>query len=108
MEEINKYLAEAMGECWHEFEIRKLPDSSFHGRVCCHCGDYQTLAIPMLDFSTWEGFGKLWEFAIKQEWWNDFINSIGGWTIWVEPEKIIHPETFAKSIAQYLQEREGK
>lgn len=49
------------------------------------------------DFSTWEGFGKLWEWAKVQEWWGTFI--IQKQFIWLD---IIHPDRFANAVAKYL------
>lgn len=112
MEEINKYLTEQLGECWHEYvwQTAYAPqvDSYYKCIDCSHEVFGQTMNPGNGDFSTPDGFFKLWRWAIEQEWWNDFINSIGGWTVWIEPEKIIDPETFAKAIANYLKEREGK
>jgi hypothetical protein len=60
---INKYLTEAMGECYHEVLV-----PSYR----CTCGEDVLKAacfnLPNSDFFTWAGFGKLWEFAQEQEW----------------------------------------
>ena len=56
--------------------------------------EYET--IP--DFSTWEGFGKLWEWAIEQEWWYEF---------WIEQEwSKPNLKNFANAIYKFLKEKE--
>ena len=56
------------------------------------------------DFSTWPGFGKLWEWAQQQEWWCDFsvrlicFSGLG---------KYIHPDRFANAIYAYLKHKEN-
>lgn len=39
-------------------------------------GGYYSLSedTPEQDFSTWEGFGKLWLWAQRQKWWKRFCN----------------------------------
>lgn len=67
----DKYLTEAMGECWHE--------SSDNYYQCEKCGEYLP-AVSMRDwhqthgndFSTWEGFGKLIAF-LDNEWSDEEI-----------------------------------
>ena len=96
--ERDKYLTEAMGECWHLFNLC----------TCVKCR--MPLGFPFItsnnDFSTWEGFGKLFEFCQKQEWWESFIFSnwrttlslheyIGEW---------INPDRFSDAIYDFLQE----
>ena len=63
MSERDKFLTECMGECWHMYNSRK-------GLVnCIHCQKEMPLNN---DFSTWDGFGKLWEWTRKQEWFSTF------------------------------------
>ena len=80
MDDINKFLTETIGECWHEHQINHLGSSKYE----CSCGgnwdsyaleepDHHT-EIP-IDFFTWEGFGKLWEWASEQPW---FLK----WWVW--------------------------
>ena len=102
--ECDKFLTEIMGERWFEHK-------SIYGIEHSASGDkfmYQT--VTPNDFSTWDGFGKLFEWAIKQSWWKDFeydysqtfyvINSC------VEHRKfslsLINPNNFSNSIYEYL------
>ncbi|MCK5608458.1 hypothetical protein KAR91_41640 [Candidatus Pacearchaeota archaeon] len=108
-EDINKYLTEAMGECWHE----PLPDmSTWSSREHCKkCNKivavkFNSRSFVTNNFFTWEGFGKLWGWAIEQEWWNMFIyqwtDDYVGFEI---PCSLINPARFAKAIHEYLKER---
>ncbi len=80
-EERDKFLIEAMGLCWHN--IVDNPSGQTMG-ICIKCkGLFHALHtsdwFPKAfnpDFSTWLGFGKLWEWTSKQEWWGDFWNWI--------------------------------
>lgn len=101
MEEISKFLTEAMGECWHEWPDRSTP--------CVKCGQRSSMStIGMHDnFLTWGGFGKLWKWANKQEWWGQFLHErieddIQKGMIFLE---LIHPENFAKAVVGFLQKK---
>lgn len=104
MEEINKFLTESMGECWHEWALEK-DTPPFREYSCNKCNMvYVINPSDKIDFLTWEGFGKLWEWAIKQVWWEKFT--------WfhqsIEDEiltELINPEHFAKAVAEYLQKK---
>lgn len=53
-----------------------------------------------IDFSTWEGFGKLWEWAKKQEWWHkEFL-----YKQYMGDLKLIHPDRFADAVYTFLTE----
>lgn len=65
------------------------------------------------NLSTWEGFGKLWEWAQKQEWWKEFCFSpIGdGYHCYIVSKGLdkfaigcayIHPDRFADAVYQFL------
>ena len=66
------------------------------------------------DFSTWEGFGKLWEWAKKQEWWLKFGEGLSNKQLCSEisrglqiDESIINPDRFADALYDFLKGREG-
>jgi hypothetical protein len=100
--ERDKFLAEAMGECWHE----DISDENFN---CMKCGGMWTPEFGSFFFSTWEGFGKLWSWAKEQKWWDKFEDLIfygkadpcGGWF----DTSLIHPDRFADAVYQFLKER---
>ena len=64
------------------------------------------LKIKNLDKNVaWAHFGKLWEWATKQEWWFNFLSDqeyIHEWEI----IKLINPANFAKAIYEFLKEGE--
>lgn len=60
-EEINKYLTEAMGECWHEGDSYYSANGTVH---CLHCQrvvqrKFQSCSIVNSNFFSNEGYGKL-------------------------------------------------
>jgi hypothetical protein len=56
-----------------------------------------------LDFSCWEGFGKLWEWTQQQEWRQDFCKTFYGH---YDLLLLIQPDRFADAVYNYLQEKE--
>jgi len=94
--------------CWHDYEWINRVGVAWQ----CRCGHEAYLPIDFLinpDFSTWEGFGKLWEAAKEKEWWKEFL-------VWLrmckfetkfhnEVEQIveyIHPTRFRDELADFL------
>ena len=127
--ERDKFLTEQMDECWHCYESvhntdgwdEKSSDETLDFK-CTKCGDYQE-AVHYKDhsgwavkrenyydfeswcfnnFSTWEGFGKLWEWSQKQEWWVGFM--IDNSKIHPMKSGIINPDRFADAVYNYLKE----
>lgn len=94
----DKFLTEAMGECWHE-------STTYSGTVGCAsiwCPKCKKLfnKTNFIDFSIWKGFGKLWEWAQGQEWWSIFWDLIAR-----QPnpaEWFIHPDRFADAVHKFL------
>ena len=85
--------------CWHD--IAAVSDSyKIRCAICGAGGIY--LSNP--DFTTWEGFGKLWEMAKEKEWFNAFK--------WEPPTEekdndtisynLIHPTRFRDAVAGFL------
>jgi hypothetical protein len=58
------------------------------------------------NFSNWQGFGRLLEWAQKQEWWSDLAISLGGYPYegggHVIDVKFIHPDRFATAVYSFL------
>ena len=107
-EEISKYLTEAMGECWHDNTHTKGNHTICNDcRITGYLTNYWWDKMKELrtDFSTWEGFGKLWEWSRNQEWWRDFA---GQWEyldsslFTTALDEMINPETFSNSIYDFL------
>ena len=100
-EDVNKFLTKQLGECWHEWTEVK---TGYY--ICNNCG--QLGFICANNFFTWEGFGKLWEWSTKQEWWQGFLNKHD-----VSPDfrfrgfdtDLINPTNFANAIYEYPKEK---
>lgn len=98
----DKYLTEAMGKCWHKFE-----QEFWWGNRCITCGqdDNYIWQPKNINFSTWEGFGKLWEWIQEQQWQDDFITGLE-----CEQDtynrKWLHPNKFADEVYTYLKEHD--
>jgi len=106
MEERNKFLTIAMGYEYQENSIFGKYIPTFLTEI--HLED--TLIHPF-DFSTWEGFGKLWEWAIEQDWWGKFVAKytpssfipMTGWGF-VQLQNMINPDRFTDAVYKYLKE----
>lgn len=119
--ERDKRLTEAMGECIHpKIILKKSVNASrrdWDRYVCSKCfkeidaedTPFDDNDKPYFDlendFSTGNGFIKLWEFCQKQEWWYDFLNKdqCFGFAISVS---LIHPDRFSDAVYSYLKEKE--
>jgi hypothetical protein len=118
--ECTRYLTEAMGDCYHKIEKIYYFDSigkDFYYRCTkCNSVDMHSSDLPStlglklvktwdtIDFNTWDGFGKLFEWARKQKWWHEFA--------WVHSEslnnltvRLIHPDRFSSALYKFLKER---
>jgi len=65
--------------------------------------------VGPLNFSTWNGFGKLWNWAKSQDWWKNFqsdnIAHPGGYA--GINSDFINPDEFAKVVYEYLKNKES-
>ena len=115
MTERDKFLTEAMGWPWHEVV------SIDNFKVTCSCGmsGYMN-QCDNLNFSTWDGFGKLWTWAQKQEWFDLFqcclyyheylkdCHKPGDEKLdndKVVYNELIHPDRFADAVCAFLKDR---
>jgi hypothetical protein len=105
----DQFLTEWLGECWHE-----VPDNGFKYQICKKCGAAILIVTGWQDFSTWPGFGKLWEAAQKDEEFERFLVeqeivkdcSYEGWDgFTVSAYKLnlsfINPDRFAAAWAKF-------
>lgn len=110
----DKLLTEAMGGCWHA-TARTLPYHDGGTIHICECGARDTMFEKSFssatrspwdrlrvgaDFSTWDGFGKLWEWAKQQDWWADFMSADVDAVDFFED--LIHPDRFADAVHNEL------
>ncbi len=108
--ERDKFLTEAMGDCWHEAKYLYQATPYDTPDYECRCGKRcSEKSFKNNNFSTWEGFGKLWEWAQKQEWWI-YLGFIGNYTEqftaseFTHKDCIINPDRFADAVYNYLKE----
>ncbi len=112
--ERDQYLTEAIGECWHNIPTYFHSLSLNNTTNCTKC----TRVINKEsnnDFSTWNGFGKLWGWSVKQDWWKQFMyvckakpykfcfmnDQIFLW------DELVNPSIFANAIYEFLEENIG-
>ena len=105
----NQFLTEKMGLKYHKV-IREFNEFGYLTYECS-CGltySWHQQCGENINFSTWEGFGKLWEWCLKQEWWDDFVfTNASGYAPhakyqWYLSQHIIHPDRFADAVAKFL------
>jgi hypothetical protein len=97
--ERDKYLTEAMGECWHEANDLN---------TCVKC-NYPWCA--WLDYSTWEGFGKLKDFMCNlpdsERFFDSYIDELTQRADDVtETFRRLQPDHFADVVYEFLKERD--
>jgi hypothetical protein len=91
MSERDKYLNIKLG--WTFPYPDEVPEYMFHPETEKHSMScYQT-------FSTWSGIGKLWEWAEKQDWWEQFV-----YDTFPVDHSIVNPDRFADAVYAYLKE----
>lgn len=112
--ERDKFLTEQLGECWHEAGHRRRISNNMVQRDCA-CGVSSMWEIISVepakyrflrrDFSTWENFGKLWEWSQQQEWWREFsFDVLRAPYIFLE---LINPDNFANAVCEFLKSKEN-
>lgn len=82
--ERDKFLTEQMGEAWYESK------------------DGLGWKVWNDDFSTWDAFGKLWEWSQKQPFWMKMISKFHTEGFY----HFINPDRFANAVYDYLK-KEG-
>lgn len=110
-EAINKYLTEAMGECWHEWNM--IEDSPpFRRYVCQSCDAKAINPADNIDLYSNEGCGKLvdmfwkWDFTMQMRFFT-FINKTKirkGYEL--DPFSLLHAfhrDNLAPLMAEFLQ-----
>lgn len=95
--ERDKFLTEQMGECWHEFSHeKKAPCGTY--KVCVCGRENYIFPCDNTYFSTWDGFGKLWEWAQKQPFWMKMIGKFHAEGFY----HFINPGRFADAVYEFL------
>ena len=99
------------GECWHEFNHDSLEGTFM---MCFKCLKYQN-SLPCEeqdnpDFSTWEGFGWLWERLQEYKKWKKFVHRYGQYDPFSMHEvldintHIIHPTRFRDALKEFFKD----
>ena len=101
--ERDKFLTEAMELCWHRWVYKAKT------LYCSKCKNWSSAITSNPNFSTWQSFGELWNWATKQKWWNkfeyDYIER-GSGEIGAKNrlKRLINPNKFADAIYEWLKE----
>ncbi len=89
--------------CWHEWPER--PSSRFQpvSDLCKKCGDLRG-AVEYIDFSSWRGFGELWDQLKQRKYWGEFWKWLTHEYPWEEWE-LKTPSQRADVVFEFLQEK---
>jgi len=111
-EERDRFLTEAQGECWHEWNDKRickcLKCKALWGEVASEMAGIHCYESLTPEFSEWDGFGVLWGWAKKQEWWGDEFQKCSSDMenpITYIYENLINPDYFADAVYKFLRER---
>jgi hypothetical protein len=109
---VNKYLCEKMGIHYHEGIV--YPDG--HRSIYkCACMEHQSLEpLSYLNpcYNTKEGFWDLWEWVVKQPWFDHFLICNGifancdTYNMSFDIIELFNYETFAENVAQYIEDND--
>ena len=95
------------GECWgHNWEYT---EDCRYTIYCPQCNQYRDWDLAnaepgcrVINFTTWEGFGWLWERTAEKEWWLHFeVSSL----LLKGLSYYIHPIRFRDALKEYLKGR---
>jgi hypothetical protein len=101
----DKFLTEAMGECYHDFVI---DHSAINPYKCKKCDFWHGIKLQN-DFSTWKDFGKLWEWTQKQDWLEKFLRSSMPFMYQCSTDNLqifTHPDKFADALYDFLNQKD--
>ncbi len=106
MNERDKFLTEeVLNECWHEWGWQHDTPKGHYKCILCHEIE---LDKNNNDFSTPEGFFKLWNAAKEKDWWMLFVtkayDKVEFWGCLSFIEEIVHPDRFADAVYNFLKE----
>ncbi|OPY66432.1 MAG: hypothetical protein A4E57_02809 [Syntrophorhabdaceae bacterium PtaU1.Bin034] len=101
-EERDRFLTEAMGECFHDIDLGKPVFSCKGGGfVCPKC---EELVVSNNYFSTREDFARLWQWVSKQEGLGSFFSAFPADTIENSDER----NRFADGLYKLLKITKGR
>lgn len=91
----DQIIHEARGLCWHK--------ATFQMTNCIKCGenvDFQKSLNP--DYSKWEYYGPMLEWAMNQEWWERYITILSFKSDWKMLDVILNPTRGRDAIAEFV------
>ncbi len=89
--------------CWHEWPEKPSSPGQLGSDLCKKCGGLRG-AVTHINFSTWKGFGELWEQLRQRKYWGDFWNWLNQKYSWNEWESKT-PSQRADVVFEFLHER---
>jgi len=89
--------------CWHEWPEK--PTFLFQSRsdLCKKCGGFKGM-VGYIDFSSWKGFGELWEQLRQRKYWGAFwqwLTQRYSWQEWESKE----PSQRADVVLEFWKEK---
>lgn len=116
-DERNQIIHEAKGLCWHDFSDKRVVNG-YPEQLCSKCGQSWdwNCGTDTLDYSKWEHYGPMLEWAIEQEWFDTFLNAghglyeEGDMSVGIQPTRdmsvfYLNPLRGSTVIAEFLKER---
>ena len=112
----DQYLTEkVLGECWHRLDCCPVKDSSGITYICESCKkefyfSYDDVAKDKAklnhNFSSEEGFFKLWNFCKEQDWWTRFVNDAFSRSDYMElidfiERHLVNPDNLANDLYEF-------
>jgi hypothetical protein len=106
--ERDKFLTEAMGEKWFCHKATCGVEHFTDGR-----SEWMYTTRTTNDFSTWDGFGKLWKWVRNSPRYNEIVINTKLWSGYHAysgiakmdiPDSFIDPDKFADVIYEFLKE----
>jgi len=107
-EDINRYVHEKRGKCWHYLCNVGLQNNEYN---CVRCKKKNLTSISYKINPNYliygEAWGELLEWATKEPWWNDFIEWLEWETKYSLVDLFTDPTALATKITEHLEEKDG-
>ncbi len=99
-QERDKYLTEAMGACWHRYDIDKFINTySLEAYICETC---KAFILGNNDFAEAEDFAKLWKWAGQQERLRPITSAYSEEDLFNKDSGRVLRERFADELSAFL------
>lgn len=110
--EASRIITEEMGECYHEWKTHINEDCS--AEWCVKCNKAKMYIGDNPNYTTPDGFFRAWRWVQSKEWWDEFLltlhRNVSNWCVENKhiPTNCVNHETFAITLAEWLQKRGEK